>query len=326
MNLVTNQHGVYTYRKSINKTSLRVSLQTKDKLEALRVIDRLNSIVEYAASMDPEQVKRIIYAVIQEMQPTFKKERIGRLQTMLGLELESDKGESISKVVQPYIEEKLRSKAWTDKTFVTYKVIFDSLPLYIGDKGIKEVTYKDAQYIKKILQQLPSSMNKRAKYVGKSVQQVLKMNIPESHLMSIKTINTRLGCYSELFKWCIRNGFVETNVFDGLALKDNRNIRQLRLPFTPTDLKIIFDSPAINNPKFPWQRWLPLLGLYTGARLNELCQLQLKDIRLEQGIWIIDINDDGNHQYLKSSSSKRIVPIHQELIQKGFIDYVFFVL
>lgn len=322
MNLVTNQHGIFTYRKSINKTSLRISLQTKDNLEALRIVDRLNSIVEFSASNDPEQVKRIIYAVVQKMQPTFKKERLGRLQSMLGVELEPDNGEQLSKVVQLFVEEKLRSRAWTEKTFVTYKVIFESLPLYISDKGVKTVTHKDAQYVKKILQQLPSSMNKRAKYKGKSVQQILKMNIPESHLMSIKTINTRLGCYSELFKWCIRNGYADINVFDGLALKDSRNIRQLRLPFTPKDLKAIFNSHAINNPKHTWQRWLPLLGLYTGARLNELCQLQLKDVRQERGIWLIDINEDGENQYLKSSSSKRIIPLHNELIGRGFIDFV----
>jgi len=114
-------------------------------------------------------------------------------------------------------------------------------------------------------------MNKRAKYKGKSIQQVIRMNIPESHLISVKTINTRLGCYSELFKWCIRNGYADNNVFNGLALKDNRNTRQLRLPFTPQDLKAIFNSYAIKNPKHPWQYWIPLLGLYTGARVNELC-------------------------------------------------------
>ncbi|GAA6203860.1 hypothetical protein NBRC116600_06570 [Thalassotalea sp. SU-HH00458] len=80
MNLVTNQHGSYTFRKSINKSSLRVSLQTKDKLEALRIVSRLNSLIDLSNSNAPKQVRRIIYAVLREMQPNFQQERIGRIQ------------------------------------------------------------------------------------------------------------------------------------------------------------------------------------------------------------------------------------------------------
>lgn len=322
MNLVTNQHGTFTYRKSINKSSLRISLQTKDNLEAFRIVDRLNSIVEFASSNQPEQIRRIVYAVLNDMQPKFRKERLGRIQTMFGVDLEPDSGELVSTIVQLYIDEKIRSGAWADKTFVTYKVILESLIALLDDKGIKLVTYRDAQTIKNHLQKLPSSIGKRAAYKDKTIKQILNMNIPESHLMSVKTINTRLGCYSELFKWAIRNGYVNINVFDGLALKDNRNVRHLRLPFTPQDLEALFSSPAMLKPNKPWQYWLPLLALYTGARLNELCQLQFKDIRQEQGIWVIDINDDGDNQYLKSSSSKRLVPIHNELIKLGFIEFV----
>ena len=39
--------------------------------------------------------------------------------------------------------------------------------------------------------------------------------------------------------------------------------------------------------------WLPLLGLYTGARLSELCQLRLGDIREELGVWVISISSSG---------------------------------
>ena len=96
--------------------------------------------------------------------------------------------------------------------------------------------------------------------------------------MSVKTINTMLGCYSELFKWSVKNGFVSVNIFDGLYLKDSRNARELRSPLNPQDLINIFNDKAILQPKKDWQLWIPLLGLYTGARLNELCQLQKKDI------------------------------------------------
>jgi integrase len=321
-NLVTNQHGIFTYRKSVNNSSLRISLQTKDNLEALRIVDKLNSLIEFVSSSDPDQIRRIVYAVLIGIQPTFQKERIGRVQDILGIKFESDTGEPISVIIRHFIDEKLRTNAWNEKTFVTYKVIFENLVTFLNDKSIKAVIYQDAQTIKSQLQRLPSSISKRAMYRGKTLKQVLKMVVPESHLMSVRTINTRLGCYSELFKWAIKNGHADINVFDGLALKDNRNARDLRLPFTPQDLKDIFGSSAIRNFNTPWQYWLPVLALYTGARLNELCQLQFQDIKFEQGIWLLSITNEGENQYLKSVSSKRIIPIHNELIRLGFIEFI----
>ncbi|MFT6991702.1 MAG: integrase [Paraglaciecola sp.] len=148
------------------------------------------------------------------------------------------------------------------------------------------------------------------------------MDIPNEHLISIKTINTMLGCYSELFKWAIKNGYASNNVFDGMLLKDTRKARDLRSPFNPADLKRIFSDSVIRSPNKNWQNWLPDLGLYTGARLNELCQLQRKDIAKVDDYWCIYITNIGNNQILKSVSSKRVIPIHEKFIDLGIVDYV----
>ena len=321
-NLVLNQNGVFTYRKSVYGVSIRVSLQTKDKFEALRVVDKVNSVVELAASNEPNTVRTIVYAALNKFQPTFQKERLERVQSLLGINLEQQSSELLSVVIGLFIEEKLRLNAWSDKTYVTYKVIYQDLTEFIGDNMIKTITNQDAQLIKKSLQSLPSSRNKRAEYRNSSIKQILKMKVPANHLMSIRTINTRLGCYSELFKWALNNGYADVNVFSGLGLKDNRNNRDLRLPFTPTDLKAIFSPATINRASKPWQYWLPMLGLLTGARLNELAQLQCKDVKQVNGIWCISITDEGHNQHIKSGSSKRLIPIHHELESLGFIEFV----
>ena len=69
-------------------------------------------------------------------------------------------------------------------------------------------------------------------------------------------------------------------------------------------------------------RWATLIALYTGARLNEVCQMQVKDIYLENEIWLFDINDEGDDKKrLKTSAARRKVPIHSQLIQLGLLDY-----
>ena len=92
--------------------------------------------------------------------------------------------------------------------------------------------------------------------------------------------------------------------------------------FTPDDLQRLFGTEEFKT-KFDthYKYWVPLLGLYTGARLEEICQLRVEDIKLDKDIWIIDINDDYDKR-LKNKNAKRIIPIHPKLIELGFLDRV----
>lgn len=67
--------------------------------------------------------------------------------------------------------------------------------------------------------------------------------------------------------------------------------------------------------------WVPLLGLFTGARCNELCQLLPSDIHQTEGVWVISINDEGD-KHVKTKAGIREIPVHPELIKMGFWDYV----
>lgn len=91
-------------------------------------------------------------------------------------------------------------------------------------------------------------------------------------------------------------------------------------PFTDNELAKIFDSSTFRAQKKPVDFWLPLLGLFTGARISELCQLALNDISQIDGLWSISIND-YDYKHLKSPAAKRVIPIHPQLIELGFIDY-----
>lgn len=69
--------------------------------------------------------------------------------------------------------------------------------------------------------------------------------------------------------------------------------------------------------------WLMPLGLFTGARLNELCQLRAHDvIRDIHGVDLISINANGFNKSLKTEQSAREIPICSKLIEMGFLDFV----
>ena len=105
--------------------------------------------------------------------------------------------------------------------------------------------------------------------------------------------------------------------------------------FTKADLQAIYSGYLYTGTElvkssavFPYQFWLPILGLLTGGRLNELCQLDTEDVSKNEreGIWTISLMDDERDRplpkSLKNQSSRRILPIHSELIRMGFLEFV----
>jgi len=71
-----------------------------------------------------------------------------------------------------------------------------------------------------------------------------------------------------------------------------------------------------------YQRWGSLIGIYTGARLNEICQLAVGDVRVVDGVWCFDLNEEGDGKSLKTGSSKRLVPVHSQLLKRGLLGFV----
>ena len=95
--------------------------------------------------------------------------------------------------------------------------------------------------------------------------------------------------------------------------------------FTKNELKTIFNPKTYpkrkniyNSPRY----WIPLIALYTGMRLNEICQLYCDDVKYENRVWYFQLTDERPDQHLKNKQSKRIVPIHPKLIEFGLIDYL----
>jgi integrase len=105
-------------------------------------------------------------------------------------------------------------------------------------------------------------------------------------------------------------------------------------PFEKHHLEKFFSMPVFIGCKGPrrlsergehrvrdWRYWIPLIGYFTGARIREICQLQVSDIKDHEGIVYFDINEDGGKS-LKTSAARRRVPIHSCLRVLGFLSFV----
>lgn len=93
--------------------------------------------------------------------------------------------------------------------------------------------------------------------------------------------------------------------------------------FDGNELRAIFTKENLLALKKPHEFWIPLLCLFTGARIGELCQIFHADIQQDSsGCYVISIRDKDGFQRLKTNAACRMVPIHPALIELGFLDYV----
>jgi integrase len=144
---------------------------------------------------------------------------------------------------------------------------------------------------------------------------------------SAKTIFHHAAAIKALLDWLDSQKY---DVAQGLSsilkplLRKPKKPRNRVLRFEPAQLKAIFESASYRDGSFKRASdyWVPLIGLYSGAREAEICQLKLDDIRKwdEGGFWYMDINDQGGGK-LKTESSARQVPLHPNLIRLGLLDY-----
>lgn len=103
--------------------------------------------------------------------------------------------------------------------------------------------------------------------------------------------------------------------------KHSAKAKEKRRPFTPEEARRILDYvTASNQPQYGKTTvdfWAPWIAAHHGTRLQETCQLRLCDFEERDGIWSMQITDEGEGMRAKSGSSVRWVPVHPKLLEIG---------
>lgn len=151
-------------------------------------------------------------------------------------------------------------------------------------------------------------------------------------------VNVKLTRLRTLLNFAFHNDLIATQPAKGVTVLDPDADRNKRRPFDRAALAAIFGSPVYAKGERPTQGrgeaayWLPLLALYTGARMEELGQLRPGDVRqetyldgedVERMAWVIHVTEDADDGLkIKTAGSERLVPVHPELEALGFIRFV----
>ncbi|EJB8452742.1 site-specific integrase [Vibrio parahaemolyticus] len=196
----------------------------------------------------------------------------------------------------------------------------------IGFDDLNELDRSGAENVRDALSYYPTNAKKHSEFSGLTGYDVIFKNaaLPKPKpCLSLTTVKGIIEKFSTFLNWSKAHGYVKDNVFYRLPKKSEKGGKK-RLCFSDQHLAAIFKMKDYKSHSYlhPYYYWVPLLGRYTGARLNEICQLTIDDILQVDGVQCLKIWDNVEGQSVKNTSSIRLIPIHNELIAKGFLAFV----
>ena len=252
--------------------------------------------------------------------------------------VESSPSPLFSEVILKHLELMARNKRRGQTIKETEQTYEDVIEL-IGDKPISEYTNTDGRDYRTSIISLPKNRKKMKQYRDFNLHELLKMDVPEEDRLSVDTQSKLISRMTSLWNFLIDEypDYVTQNVFKKKSVTiSSRKAKDKRDNFTDEDIQTIFHHknylPSIfegntnQTIKFPYY-WIPILACLCGARLEELCQMRVKDIIQVDGIWVYRIREIGKYNEeetrVKNPHSERDIPLHSELIDTlDFIKYV----
>lgn len=218
--------------------------------------------------------------------------------------------------------------------------------LFIGwlgeDPDVAAVTSQIAGSFRADLPSYPANATKRRAYRDLSIKERIAKARADADPLTV-SVQTANGNYLDplrgIFDWAKSTGRVENNPFSGITVMAGKGgaRRRTRADFTEEQLSKLLSAPVFTGSAGErgeklyrpgsirvddWRYWLPLMAMFSGARLNELCGLQVADFDIEDGIDFFHIRAVAEHQRLKTEASERKVPVHRWLIDLGLLDHV----
>ena len=231
---------------------------------------------------------------------------------------------------------------WSASTRQAYNTSRKLAEAVIGlDVPIGSVTRAHCRDFLEVARHLPRNAAKRYPRLSPREAADRAREQGDSDLVSTANVNAHVANVSSFLNWAVNEELLARNPMRGLRLPDEVAKRDKRHPFSVEQLGMIFDAPIYRgcvdgdrgyakpgdqrprNARF----WVPLIGLHTGMRLNEICQLDVADVRTVEGVRCFVVSEasppgGSSDKVLKNSASERLIPLHRNLIGCGLMHYV----
>jgi len=207
----------------------------------------------------------------------------------------------------------------------------------VGDKSLAEIRQADINSFFDLLDKLPPRWRDACRKHGLSIRQLAELDHDET--IGPKTFEDTYIASIRPFLIAAKKDWQDQGFPLGLStdgieyLGEREQGESKQRAFKLAELQRLFEGPEMkvfaNDPAQAHYFWLPLLGLFTGARVNEICQLNpqvdiCQDSESDSWYFWITTETETDERVTKSvkTGDSRKVPIHSKLIELGFFAYL----
>ena len=271
----------------------------------------------------------------------YQREEVSNQSSLIEAKYSDDYSDSLEftplmTVINAFLDEKnYENEKTAEKAERAIKTLHESF----GNVPISDINSVKVNLFKKQLRQLPTRRKQLERFRNKSFHKLVEMGenglIKDKEKLTLTSINDTIGYLATFFKWTTQNGYTGRNFFEGVKISvgKKRHVRDERARYSDKQIAMLFK--AENYLKYTIRKnniayyWVPLIGLFSGCRINEICGLYLDNVIKLKGketgrdIWCFNLLEESNRpdKRLKTASSRRFVPIHDEILNLDFLDY-----
>ncbi|WP_271583673.1 hypothetical protein [Bradyrhizobium sp. CCBAU 45389] len=133
-----------------------------------------------------------------------------------------------------------------------------------------------------------------------------------------------LSASRRVFGWAAQHKHISKNPFAEVRVDVPRTARTRETKaFRPEEARLILRAALAYSEaataRDRARRWVPWLCAYSGARPGEVTQLRGSDVKARGGFYAMTLTPDAG---TIKTRKPRIVPIHEHLVEQGFVDFV----
>jgi integrase len=202
-----------------------------------------------------------------------------------------------------------------------------------GDLPVAEIKKSHAREFREALQLVPSVRAGNLRTATLPELAAFGREHPGLSKVSAGTVNKQLGAVQAIAGWAHHNGVIPDDVpwadpFHKMRVEEEQSSRG---PFDARELQKVFSAPMFTSneepegAKGPAGIWLPLLALFTGARRGEIAALKVENVQKDETTrtpLLFIVADRKAGKRVKTKTSERVVPVHPQLVELGFLKFV----
>jgi len=309
--LVKTSHGYYKLRLRVykelvpyfNRQELNKSLKTKDikkaKLKARKILNEYHTIKSYC-ELNKTSETFIIQLCKDFIENTLELNSINR-------EVSKPHQYTYEEVIEDfciYYNSKEISNETKQAVTSFLKTVY--IHLIAPKSKVQDTTLKDLIKIKNLITNLPSRNYKQYKY--KSIEELMKLDIPDNHKLSFGRVQTYIKYIKKFFKYCQSHKIITYNPAEYITMSSSLSPIDEREDYTKEEVSKLIN--IIESFEDDNKRVIYLTLIYTGIRLSELWKATIKS---DNGIFYFDLTN--KNLKLKTKSSYRVIPLHDELVR-----------